>query len=142
MNGTFTKNSIILLAIVFLFWGCEKEEHSIIKLDIANYSDKEIDTLKIYSSSLKHFYSILKEPIVFWNLRSGHITETRNVQDLEYCLMFKGYIKGDSIRGYWHFPSYPMDPAEPIIMPDGHYRFGIIECDTSKTRMVIGLISD
>ena len=133
---------LVLILLAAFCYSCEKqEEQSIVRISIENFSEIEIDTLKIYSSSYLAHYSVNKEPIIFRNLTSGCVTEKIDCQDVEITLHFKAYVEGDSVRGRWHYPNSLIDPVGPVYMPSGNYCFGIIECDTAKGRIVIGLIS-
>ena len=134
-------NIALSILIAIAFYTCNnEEEQSQVRISIENYSMFDIDTLIIYSSSHSVAYSVYDEIKTYWNLPSGFVTDKILFQDVESTLHLEAYIKGELIRGRWHYPNYPVDPVGPVFLPNGDYNFGIIECDTVNGRMVIGLL--
>jgi len=140
MNRNFIITAIAFLVILCLCT-CKKDEQSKLWISIENLSNIDIDTLKIYSYS-GGVNDILKGPIIFRNITSGSITEKKEYFNIETSFIFDAYFQVDSAKGYWNYPSAPIDPSGNVYLPNGDYCFGIIQCDTVEGKLIIGLLSD
>lgn len=126
---------ILLITLSF----CEKQSESQlrVRITVENYSKSDIDSLRV-------IYKIWKDNDyhwdyhVFYDLGSGAISDMVEATNLNFEIGFKAYLFGDSIYERWICPYKAADPIFYAI-PGGYYNFGIIECDTAKMTMVVGL---
>lgn len=118
---------------------CEKQDEydSRVKITVENFSGYNLDSLSIqYRTRVTNGYDW--EDIVFYNIESGAISELHEAMNLNFELFFRAYLDGDSISESWVCPYKAIDPTFYAI-PSGYYNFGILECDTVQSTMVIGL---
>lgn len=115
-----------------------EERHWESVIYVQNYTSADIDSLYIYSST-DHFYTNFK-PLIIRDLSSGVISDYYAFEDIEITMLFRAYIDNDSISHDWTYPNFSIDPAGSVLVPLGTHYFGIIECDTTKKILEIGLI--
>ena len=132
----FLVRFIILGVLLITLCYCENQvaHNSRVIISIENFSEYDLDSLKIFYRTRGFIW----EDIVFYDIESGAISEIHEAMNLNYELMFRAYLAGDSIRELWICPYKAVDPTYYEI-PSGYYNFGIIECDTVQSTMVIGL---
>jgi len=134
---------ILGLSIILICSSCAKEiieeRHWDSTIFIENYSSVDIDSLYIYSSTGHNYTNF--EPLIIRNLSSGIISDPCKFEDIEITMLFRAYIGNDSISNKWTYPNFSIDPARPVRVPSGTHYFGIVECDTAKQILEIGLIA-
>lgn len=137
--------NLFLIAALFatiLFSSCDKEEIQIYtsKITVENYSDWDLDSLEIYTSSSRASYSLQNDSLIFRDLKSGGTTEMAEFYGLEIFVHFRAYIDDKIIRQFWAFPTPYVDPVIPVYAVRGKYHFGIVEVDTATGYLEVGLM--
>jgi hypothetical protein len=140
MNRSLRNSAFALLTLIFII-SCEEEEQPEIRMNIKNFSELNIDTLKIYTFSGEHGF-VSTGLIILRNIAPGSKTEKVEYSNIQTSLMFKAYFQSDSATGIWYFPGAPADPSGYSYLPDGDYCFGIIQYDNIRDKLIIGLLSE
>lgn len=133
---------VVALSAIFIFSSCGKDDIQIYtsRITVENYSDWDLDSLEIYTSSSWSSYSLQNDSLIFRDLKSGGVTEQVDFYGLEIFVHFRAYIDDKIIRQFWAFPTPFVDPARPIYAVRRNYHFGIVEVDTATGYLEVGLM--
>ncbi len=137
MKKLFIEMFYLIFVLTFVLVSCKKEEEFDARLAIKfiNLSDLMVDSLKIYS-----LYEV--DSVTFENIATGDTTEFKEFHDVSIDPIFVINIGNIIICPQWECPKYVIDPVDKqySLLPSGRYTFGLIDCDTTSKKIVIGLI--